>query len=316
MTLALTGGSSNGVIAAPKKTSAPKTLASLSPSIPQAITTSTTPVDYQSLLSGDNQLTAQLGQVNSQGIINKGQLTAAQQRAIVQYGAVPTGISSALTGDLSAATDPTTAALAQQATAGGVSTTAQLAKAYANQTAGDTASLAGRGLLHSGAYGQHANEDLSNYNIAGYQAQQSLEDYLNGLYSGYQTQQQALQQQAQQASNDALTRIIQQINDGTLGAGNGGINVQPGYEVVTGSNGSPYVTTPSIASSMGLDQSGALNAPHIAPGYEITTVNGQPYVTTPSIAATIQAAQASKPAPKKVAPPVSGYSQGSGAHLH
>lgn len=311
MTLALTGGTSNGIIAAPKKTAAPKSstslASSLSSSIPQAITTTTTPVNYDSLLAGDTQLGAQNAQINAQGITNQAQLTEAQQRAFVQYGAIPGGIASALSGDLSAATDPTTAALAQQATAGGVSTTAQLAKAYANQTQSDNASLAARGLIHSGAYGQHANDDLSNYNVAGYQAQQSLEDYLNGLYSGYQTQQQALQQQTAQDTNDALQRIITQIGNGTLGAGNNGIDVQPGYEVVTGPTGSPYVTTPSIAASMGLDQSGALDAPHIAPGYEITTVNGQPYVTTPSIAATIQAAQkptpAPKPAPKKTSAP-------------
>lgn len=316
MTLALTGGSSNGVIAAPKVKASSSLASSLSSAIPQAITTTSTPVNYQSLLAGDPQLGAQNAQINAQGITNQAQLTAAQQRAFVQYGAVPGGISSALSGDLSAATDPTTAALAQQATAGGVSTTAQLAKAYANQTQSDNASLAARGLLHSGAYGQHANEDLSNYNQAGYQAQQSLEDYLNGLYSGYQTQQQALQQQAAQAANDALTRIIAQIGNGTVGAGNNGIVTQPGYEAVTGPNGSPFITTPSIAASMGLDQSGALDNPQVAPGYEITTVNGQPYVTTPSIAATIQAAQKPAPAPKKTAAPVSGYAQTSGAHLH
>lgn len=319
MTLALTDGSYSGVIAAPKKLAVPKSTpslaSSLSSSVPQPITTSTTPVDYESLLSGDTQLGAQNAAINAQGITNQAQLTAAQQRALVQYGSIPTGLSSSLSGDLSAATDPTTAALAQQATAGGVSTVAQLQKAYSNQTQSDNASLAARGLLNSGAYGQHANEDLSNYNIAGYQAQQSLSDYLNGLYSGYQTQQQALQQQSTQDVNDALTRIIDQINNGTVGAGAGGITTPPGYEAVTGPNGSPFITTPSVAASMGLAQSGALQNPQVAAGYEITTVNGQPYVTTPSIAATIAQSQKSAPA-KKVAAPVSGYAQSSGANLH
>lgn len=174
--------------------------------------------NYDALTAGDPQLAATMAQINAQGVTNQAQLTAAQQAALIRYGRIPDTLTSTLSGDLTPAVDDVTRGLADQSTASGFSTVAQLLKAYQNQQAGDTASLAARGLLHSGAYGQHQAEDLSNYNLAGANAQSTLMDYLNGLYSGYQTQQQALRTQATQAANDALQRQIAQIQAGQLGA--------------------------------------------------------------------------------------------------
>lgn len=237
--------------------------------------------DYGSLLAKDSQLGSQNAAINAQGITDQAQLTAAQQRAFVNYGAIPTGVNSSLAGDITGATDATTAGLASAATAGGVSTLAQLQKAYANQTGADNASLAARGLIRSGAYGQHANEDLSNYNQAGYNAQQQLTDYLNGLYSGYQTQQQALRAQSQQAANDALQRIIAQIN------------ANPAPATPTGGGTTPVDTTwapPEYGPDAGytpngvIPQTGALNGQIVAqtytvPGTSLVSPGGGVYTT-------------------------------------
>lgn len=218
MTLALTAGLS-GVAPAKKKAAS----ITATPSITNTVAPLASPPplatqpNYTSLLANDPQLGAQNAAINAQGVTNQAQLSAARQRALINYGAIPS-LDSTLAGDLSGSIDDTTRSLADAATAGGVSTVAQLRKAYDQKTQGDTANLAARGLLRSGAYGQHQNEDLSNYNIAGYNAQQSLADYLNGLWAGYQSQQQNLQQQGVQNTNDALTRIIQQIQNGTLAA--------------------------------------------------------------------------------------------------
>jgi len=189
-----------GVTATPTATSTP---APASPSF-----------DYGALLANDPLLKQSLAGLNAQGIQNQGQLTAGQQRALIQRGLVPAGSLPGLSG-----IDPTTAQLAAQNTAAGTSTQANLTRAYQQAQQGSDASLAARGILRSGAYGQHAAENLQGYNQAGYQADQQLMDYLQGLYSGYLQQQQALTGQGTQATNDALTRIIQQIQSGLISGG-------------------------------------------------------------------------------------------------
>lgn len=172
------------------------------------------PVDYQALLAGDPILGQTLAGYNAQGVQNMAQLTAAQQRALIQYGMVPAGQLPGVNG-----IDPTTQQLAEQNTTAGTSTVAALRRAYQQAQQGSDASLAARGILRSGAYGQHAAENLQGYTQAGYQSSQQLLDYLQGLYSGYLSQQQALQGQGVQATNDALARLIQQIQAGQIGAG-------------------------------------------------------------------------------------------------
>jgi hypothetical protein len=173
------------------------------------------PVDYNALLASDPILGQTLAGYNSQGVQNQAQLTAQQQRALIQFGKVPSINLSAY----GASIDPTTAQLADQNTAAGTSTVANLQRAYQQAQQGSDASLAARGILHSGAYGQHAAENLQGYNQAGYQANQQLMDYLQGIYSGYLQQQQNLQSQGAQATNDALTRLIQQIQAGQITGG-------------------------------------------------------------------------------------------------
>lgn len=171
----------------------------------------TAPVDYQKLLADDPLLGQALAGYNAQGVQNQAQLSAAQMRALIQYGQVP---SMSLPG--SPSVDPATQQLASQNTAAGTSTVAALRRAYNLQQQGSDASLAARGILRSGAYGQHAAENLQGYNQAGYQADQQLLDYLQGLYSGYLSQQQTLQGSSVQATNDALNRLLAQIQAGQI----------------------------------------------------------------------------------------------------
>lgn len=174
----------------------------------------TSSVNYQQLLANDPILGQALSGINASGIQNQGQLQAAQQRALIQRGTVPTSNLPGVSG-----IDATTAQLAAQNTQAGTSTQANLTRAYQQAQQTDYASLAARGLLRSGASGQHAAEDLQNYNQAGYSADQATTDYLQGLYSGYLQQQQALQSQGVSASNDALNRLIAQISAGQISGG-------------------------------------------------------------------------------------------------
>lgn len=217
--------------AAPRAVSAPKIApnaaygllnpGTTNPAYPAASTTASTPappatssVNYQALLANDPILGQALAGFNASGIQNQAQLQAGQQRALVQYGSVPSGSLPGVSG-----IDPTTAALAAENTKAGTSTTANLTRAYQQATQTDNASLAARGMLRSGAFGQHAADDLQNYNQAGYQASQTLQDYLSGLYSGYLQQQQALQSQSVASSQDALNRLIAEITAGQISGG-------------------------------------------------------------------------------------------------
>lgn len=179
---------------------------------PTTTTTTTAPkvpqIDYQKLLADDPILGQALAGYKASDIANLAGLQAQQQRALVQYGRVP---SMSLPG--SPNIDETTRQLAAQNTQ---STVANIDRAYKLAQQGSTADLAARGLLRSGAYGQHAAENLQAYQGAGYQADQQLLDYLQGIYSGYLSQQQTLQQSGTTATTDALDRLITLIKAGLI----------------------------------------------------------------------------------------------------
>lgn len=172
-------------------------------------------LDYTTILQDDPLLKQTLAGLNASGVQNQAALLAAQQRALIQYGNVPAGLTAPGLG----AVDQTTRDLAQQNTAAGLSTYAKLGQAHTLADQASVASEAARGLLHSGAYGQHAAENLLNYNQGQDTATQQLLDYLNGIYSGYLGQQQTLQGSAASAQSDALTRLIQQIQAGLITGG-------------------------------------------------------------------------------------------------
>lgn len=175
-------------------------------------------INYQSQLANDPMLQATLSGLSAQGVTDAAQLTAARQTALARYGQIPANLSGGAAGNVNADVNQVTRDLAQQATSGGVSTVAQLARQYEQQQAADNASLAARGLLISGAVGQHANADLGAYQTSQYQAQNSLLDYLTGQNQNFLGQQAGLRSQAADASNQALQRIIAQISAG-IGVG-------------------------------------------------------------------------------------------------
>lgn len=177
-------------------------------------------VDYTTLLANDPFLSQTLRGNQAQGVQNLAQLNAQRQRALIGFGKVP-AVSDAAVGDLSGAIDPTTQALANQNTQAGTSTVAQLLRAYQQKQEADTANLAARGILRSGAYNQHSTENLGGYNTAQSQATGQLLDYLTGLYQGYLQQQQALTGAGTQATSDALARLIAEIQAGLVGGGGG-----------------------------------------------------------------------------------------------
>lgn len=239
-------GSRTGVLRA--TTPKAKNAVSLNPVVPYGgiptAATATPAVDYAKLLGNDYGLIQSNANIGAQGLTDMAALNAARQRAIAQFGSVPGQTTG--TGDLSGAIDETTRQLAEQATSSGVSTTAQLRKAYDTQRQSVNSNLAARGVLRSGAYGQHANEDLSNFNLASYQASQGLMDYLSGLYSGYQAQQQSLRDKQLQAENDALNRVIAQINAGQLTSGQAPAEPTPTFTSGPAETGVPAVEGPVV----------------------------------------------------------------------
>jgi len=188
---------------------APNVKTPVTPPVTPAAPPAPAPFNYGDLLKNDPILGQALAGINASGVQNQAGLNAAQQRALIQYGSVP---SVSLPGVNQI--DATTRQLAAENTQAGTSTTASLQKAYQQAQQGSDASLAARGLLRSGAYGQHAAENLQGYNQGQYQATNALTDYLQGIYSGYLQQQQTLQQSGVGATNDALNRIIQLIQAG------------------------------------------------------------------------------------------------------
>jgi hypothetical protein len=204
----LNPGTTNPAYPAVNTVNTPGTTQTSTPAAP------TTSFNYTDLLKNDPILGQALAGFNASGVTNQAQLQAGQARALIQRGLVPQGTLPGVS-----QIDPTTAALAQQNTQAGTSVEAGLQRGYAQTRQANDASLAARGILRSGAYGQHAAEDLQGLNTGEYQADQATMDYLNGLYAGYQQQQQALQQSAVQSSQDALNRIIAQIQAGQLTGG-------------------------------------------------------------------------------------------------
>jgi hypothetical protein len=178
--------------------------------------------NFQKLLAGDTQLRSTLTDLQAQKTGLDANLQAQRSSQLAQYGGIPSNFGN-LAGSVNV--DETTRGLANAATQSGVSTLAQLAHAYQKQQSASAGDVAARGIGRSGAYGQHATENLHNYNIAQYQAQQQLLDTLNSLWSNYQQNTQGLVNQGATANTEALQRIIEQINAGVLGGGQGGAPV-------------------------------------------------------------------------------------------
>ena len=180
--------------------------------IAQSAAPSANTSDYSKQLADDATLQQTLAGINATGTGEKASLGALQSRALATYGSIP-DLPSGIAGDVNV--DQVTRDLAAQNTQAGTSTVAQLQKAYQNQQQADNASLAARGMIHSGALGQHAQLDLTAYQQSQAQAQQQLLDTLSSYWQSWLGQQSQNQAAAASATNDALSRIIAQIQAST-----------------------------------------------------------------------------------------------------
>jgi hypothetical protein len=162
-----------------------------------------------------------LAQINASGAGNQASLTGQQQQILGRLGEtidpsrLPAGIAGRL-GNLGAALTPELSGVVDAANQSGVSTLAQLARQYQRAQSASAGDLAARGIIRSGAYGQHAADNLHDYTLGQYQARQSALDALGGLQSSFTQQQQDLAGQAGSATNDALGRLTDQIRAGLV----------------------------------------------------------------------------------------------------
>ncbi len=192
-------------------------------------------------LAGYPGLAEEIARINAAGGTNAALLTALRRRLLIQFGQIPPGLDSVLTGNANADVNQLTRDLAAQATQGGVSTVADLRRAWDQTRNQGIASLAEHGLARSGGTGQVVNESLGGYQRGLYGAQQSLIDQLGAGYQTFLGQQETLRQQSSQALKDALTGQTQGIANGTIAApsapkagGGGSVNIGGGLMVPVG----------------------------------------------------------------------------------
>lgn len=192
------------------------------------------PSDYYSqLLAHDPTLQATLSSLAALGDQYGAGFGNSIQSLLEQYGAVPDNVPDALKPYIT----QTVRDLASTATSSGVSTLAQLAKAAAAQHDHSISSLAARGIIHSGALGQHENEDLQASNVARANALNALLGNIGQAQQGYLGNQQSLESQREGATNDALNRLYQQIQGGLIAA--------PGSTTGTGATPTTKVKPPA-----------------------------------------------------------------------
>ncbi len=213
--------------------------------------------DYSSLLAGlptggtdysgllQSILTPGIQALNAQSNNYWTQLGNQYGNAIANYGAYPTDLQF---GDPNYSTfiTPEVQALADAATRSGVSTTAQLSHAYDLAGQHSTGSLAARNLIRSGALGQHLNENLQNYNVAGYGARQGLLGNLGNYYSQYLGNESGLNSQYANYVQNALSTLLALIGMGGYGRGGGGGGGGGAPTQQSGLSGIDYSSHPEI----------------------------------------------------------------------
>ncbi len=157
---------------------------------------------YTQKLRNDAILQPYLGGITTQMGANTVGLGTQQSALLGRYGAVPGANVLGFTPSQEARD------LAAASTAGGYSTTAQLAKAYGQTNAGDAAIAAATGRGHSGWVGQYMQQNQDAYQQQQAQALDELLGKLGAAQGNYLGQQQGLQDKAFQATNDTLGRYI------------------------------------------------------------------------------------------------------------
>lgn len=196
----------------PRKPSVPNYGAPKPPPVVPTVPTAPAPAPppgYGDLLS---QLLAGFGSGMSGGL-DPASAKAMAERALVQYGNVPGGLSGL--SNLGGAFGNDTAALAKQNTASGLSILARLGQAHTDNLRYIKNTLTAHGILGSGETGFRTGREQTSYAGSQADASQKLLDYLSGLNSGVA---QYLQYQA----------LMDALRNAAAGGGGGGGGTPPG----------------------------------------------------------------------------------------
>lgn len=150
-------------------------------------------------------------QISAQQAQDQATRNAAINQSLIQFGMIPDfsslgssmGLSASDIASLEGAIDPNAAALAQQNTAAGLSTEAQLQQQQKQAMTGLRNNLAARGALSSGEDAYQTNLQNQNYALAQNDALQKLLSALGGYQQTYLTNQQNEQGQLTQGLQTA-----------------------------------------------------------------------------------------------------------------
>ncbi len=161
--------------------------------------------NWDALLKGYPGYAQSIADIDAQRTAQGLSFDEARQRALVGYGSLGEF------GGRLGALRPGTAELAAQ---NPYSTSALLNRDFGKAQNALAGNLAGRGLLRSGAYLQHSNDNLFNQGQARFTAQQGLLDTLGKLQSGYTQDQQGLARDAATATAQATAGVVKGIGAG------------------------------------------------------------------------------------------------------
>ena len=171
--------------------------------------------DLEALLRNNPMLLGQFRQLgwDWNGPTGAGQLQQsllptqeAYNQALINYGAIPEGMNVA----------DSVRGSALDATRGGLSQLAQAAHAYQLANSQSTGAVGARGLGRSGAIGQHLMENLHGLNVNNATLQANLMNTLGGIRQQQAGLASTAMGQAQTATNDAMQRIVAQIQNSTI----------------------------------------------------------------------------------------------------
>lgn len=211
--------------------------------------------NYAALLAADPSVLAAQQAYSAGQISNAAQRAAATDRALIQYGSVPSfnglGLSGDQLGFLNQDVTPDIAALAQQNTAAGLSTQARLQQAHDQAVLALQQHLAARGALSSGEDPYQMGLQQQSYTQAQSDAVNQLLDAISGFQNSYTQSQQQAQQQLIQAMQAAAAQEAQLAQNqpvtysydpgsGTYVGGDGSTMTPAGGNTVKHSNGSTY----------------------------------------------------------------------------
>lgn len=184
------------------------------PSVSAAQATAPPDIDYKSMLESDPFLAEQIRVINAQRAADEAWMSEQRRRALIQFGEIPdlSTTSGTLLGNYNADINDTTRQLAGESTRLGLSTTAGINKAFQDAQSQYLSSLAARGMLRSGALGQHLNETTLARDQSRYTAMQELTDYMISLYQNYLGQVSQGDAAAAAATKEALDRLIAQVS--------------------------------------------------------------------------------------------------------